>query len=397
MDKQLNVVFMGNFEYPCGMAETKRIQHFIDYLTGHHVTVKVLLLRQGGSRRSGSQLKGSFNGVCYETIGNNIQADASLLMLSITLPVYFWKGMANLLKWKERNAKNVLYCYNGISLENIFFVLIGRFLGYFIIFDIVEDYAHIQEKMHIFAKTKLSAGLILEKYISRFADAIVVISHYLLQKYEMRVGGQIPVMLIPISAKIRNNPGKKEFGNPVKFAYSGSFAKKDGVELLIEAFSNAHRANENCLLILTGKGSNLQEIQKLITNNNAIKYSGYLEDEQFYNFLQDADVLCVTRTNSKFANAGFPFKLGEYLATGNPVIVSNVSDVSSYLEHMKDAIIVTPDNIKEIQDALVFCMDHSEEAIRIGERGKQKCQKYFNPQINAHKLLELIHVLEKQR
>jgi glycosyltransferase involved in cell wall biosynthesis len=64
----------------------------------------------------------------------------------------------------------------------------------------------------------------------------------------------------------------------------------------------------------------------------------------------------MTRVGSGYANAGFPFKLGEFLATGNPVITTNVSDVSVYLENYKDCIIVTPEKINEVAASIrILC------------------------------------------
>jgi hypothetical protein len=58
MGTEVNVVFMGNFTYPHGMADAKRIQHFIDYLVERSVGTKVLLLWQGGVRVSRESSEG---------------------------------------------------------------------------------------------------------------------------------------------------------------------------------------------------------------------------------------------------------------------------------------------------------------------------------------------------
>ena len=61
--------------------------------------------------------------------------------------------------------------------------------------------------------------------------------------------------------------------------------------------------------------------------NSKIIYFGLIPDDDYYQFLKDADVLLMTRIDSPYANSGFPFKLGEYLATGNAVI-----DISTMLK-----------------------------------------------------------------
>jgi glycosyltransferase involved in cell wall biosynthesis len=382
----MNVIFMGNFLYPKGMAEAKRIQHFVDYLVGKSVDVKVLLLRQGGVHLSKTERKGSYKGVPYKTIGNGINLD---MKLAVTLPAYFICGITTLLAWRQAGAKNILYCYNGLDIENVVLVLAGKLLGYHVVFDIVEDFTHFHEKTHAMGRFKHVISGTLSRFIGTMADALVVISHYLLQKYEQRTGKEkTPVILIPISAQCSNSK-KKSKGNPVKIVYSGSFAEKDGVRTLLAAFERLQKTHENCILLMTGKGSNLSTILDRISNNDAIKYVGYLNDKEFYTFLCEADVLCITRDGSQFANAGFPYKLGEYLATGNPVVVSNVGDVPRYLENMQDAILVEPENVEQVHNALQYCIDNYDQAKMMGENGRRKCEKYFNPHVNGQKLLEL--------
>ena len=118
--------------------------------------------------------------------------------------------------------------------------------------------------------------------------------------------------LIPISANIISHLNKKRFNSPIKIVYSGSYAKKDAVEQLIDAFENVYKTNKNIKLYLTGMGvaENIKTIINKISNKPGIVYLGYIEDEAFYEFLKGADILCMLRTGSKFANAGFPFKLG---------------------------------------------------------------------------------------
>jgi glycosyltransferase involved in cell wall biosynthesis len=105
----------------------------------------------------------------------------------------------------------------------------------------------------------------------------------------------------------------------------------------------------------------------------------------------------MTRTGSSYANAGFPFKLGEYLATSNPVIASNVSDINLYLVNGKDALIISPDNIDELVEAMKSLIIRPEEANEIGKNGRKKCEKYFDAEINGKKLLEFIQQLTNEK
>lgn len=69
----VSVVFVGNFLYPEGLAETKRIQHFIDAVVAEsRNTASVLLLRQNHPGRDDSRLVGVHRGIRYETLAHHI-------------------------------------------------------------------------------------------------------------------------------------------------------------------------------------------------------------------------------------------------------------------------------------------------------------------------------------
>lgn len=386
MANNLNVVFMGRFGYPSGMASTKRIQHFLDHLNAASASTKVLQLRHSGPD-SDEDETGTFQGTEYRRIGTDVKLDR-------TLPGAVYKynrtGMATLRQWHRPEAKNVLYSYGGVTVDNLLLLLAAKRMGYSVIFDIVEDNTFIDDKLTLPGKVKWVLGEVLDRLCLGLADGVVVISNYLKELYGKRIPATVPLCLIPISARCEaGSAGEKEPG-PMKIVYAGSFAKKDGIELLLDAFEKVHEKKGNCILMLCGAGASVKLYQPRIAANPAIQYVGYLEDAEFYRFLRRADVLCVTRTGSTYANAGFPFKLGEYLATGNPVIVSDVGDVRRYLDHMEDAIIVEPGSTAAIAGALEYCLDHPETATRIGQSGAAKCKLYFDPAANGRLLMELI-------
>jgi len=309
------------------------------------------------------------------------------------MPIFVWDGFRCLAKWKKQYHKNIFFCYGGPNIENISLICLANLLGYKIVFDIVEDYSVIDYEVNLLSKIKISSLIFLEKCLRFLADGLVVISRHLYDKYAKSLKHEDAIKLIPVSAKVEEIDHKRKFNNPVRIVYSGSFACKDGVDNLIEAFEDVYQRNNGVVLLMTGKGAdeNITRIKQKISGNIAIRYLGYLKDKEFYSFLREADILCMTRTGTDFANAGFPFKLGEYLATGNPVIASASSDVRYYLENMKDAVLIEPGVVAEIRNAIEFLVQEQETAMEIGRSGREKCRQYFDPEKNGDILMDLLY------
>jgi len=382
----LNVVFIGGFTYPNGMAGTKRMQHFIDYLTATKNSAYVLTIAGKNSFSDVNSVKGIHNGVPFFNLGSNLKS----YLFYLLFPVYWIIGSVYMLKFKERNKKNVILLYGSFSFENIFIIIFSKLIGYKVVADMVEDYSLHLEKVSFVLSVKLKSIIFFEKYTRYLCDGVIVLSEYLYNRFTQLTNNKLPVINIPITATVKNPDRiKTKFNDTITFSYSGSFGNKDGLSFFIEAFKNISDKYENCVLYLSGKGNDPQSYLKNYTKDN-IKYLGYITDDEYYKLAENSDILCMTRTNSKYANAGFPFKLGEYLATGNPVITSNVSDVSMYLENGKDAIVIESENEKQLTESMDYLISNPEKAFEIGANGKRACLKYFNPEINGKKFTEFL-------
>ncbi|HPT22847.1 MAG TPA: glycosyltransferase family 4 protein, partial [Bacteroidales bacterium] len=182
------------------------------------------------------------------------------------------------------------------------------------------------------------------------------------------------------------------FNDPLQILYAGTFTDKDGVGEIIEGFLRFRANHENSQLILTGESAQQRIYLEKYKNVDGIVFTGRVEDDEFYRLLRNADVLCMCRTNSGFAQAGFPFKLGEYLATGNPVISTRVSDVEMYLTE-DDAFLIDKADPVLISDVLSQIVNDPVTARLKGLNGLAKCKEYFSPEINGAKLLKTIKMI----
>lgn len=382
---KLNIIFIGSFTFPYGMGGTELVKRFVDYCTDHDCKVKVFTILKRLNKRDKNRYKGMYNNqVPYLNLG--IITGFRIIDI-LQYPIILFYSLVLLLLWKERNIKNILYVYDNINLFTALPVLFAKSIGYKVILEIVEDYALNEDSTSSVRKINLRASIFLEKKIVLFTDSIIVVSKYLENKFRVLCGEKIPVLLIPVSTDMNNNFAYRKEKRIFNFLYAGSFAKKDGLETLVKAFDIFNNKYGASKLNLIGDTNHHSYVQELLINDN-IKYLGYVED--YFNILFKSDVLCMTRTNSKFANAGFPHKIAEYLSTGIPVICSDVSDIKCYLENKKDAMIIVPDNFNELFEAMEFLYLNKERAYNIGNNGKSKARTFFNSKRNGKLFLDFI-------
>ena len=101
--------------------------------------------------------------------------------------------------------------------------------------------------------------------------------------------------------------------------------------------------------------------------------------------LNNAKLLCLARPSSLQSTGGFPTKLGEYLATGHPVVVTSVGEIPNYLNR-ENSYIVEPDNNKLFGETINEILTDYDKAVEIGRKGKEVAMQNFNYSVQAVKL-----------
>ena len=379
MIKKINLVVMGTFTYPRGMAGTKRIQNMINALKEYpDLTTRVILQRQSSLD---NMILGVHEGTPYETVMGDLFRSKMLA----ALPILCYRTIAALKRVFRPDQKNVIYFYGPLFLESVVPLIYAQKHGYKIVFDIIEDFSLINEvSLSFYQYVRSNLASLLSLQIKNLGAGLIVISSYLEEKSLNLTHGKVPIHYLPISVDMDCFPEKPFRMNPtVSLFYAGSFGKKDGLPILLEAFDRLAGCYENLRLVLSGRGdreamSNFFARVEKSPYKNRIDFRGYLEEKDYYSLLNDVDIPCMTRIDLGFAHAGFPFKLGEFLATGKPVIASRVSDIDRYLTHGHNAMLVKAGSSNEICEAVEFLMNNPESAAAIGRRGREVAQSFFD-------------------
>ena len=379
------------------MAGTKRIQHAINGLKSYsHISIYVVIMRQSSRNNS---LAGVYEGIPYETV----MGDLFRMKMVLMAPLLFAKARRVVKRIFRPGQQNILYIYGPPSFDNLPTIRYARSIGYKIVFDIVEDdnLARDMSKNSWYRLKNLSICRVINR-IGKIADGIVVISSHLEKKFRVLTSDAVPIHRMPISVDMDLYPElPQRFGNPLSILYSGSFDKKDGVPVLVDAFNRLAAKRENIRLILTGVGSDedMRIMNKCIENSpfkDQIMYKGYLDDADYYVTLRNADILCMPRIDIGFAQAGFPFKLGEYLATGKPVIASTVSEIPMLFKDRQEAMLVNPGSSDAIVDAAEYLINNPVVAFVIGAKGRAMAKRLFDYHVHSKPLYDFLHGIVDQ-
>ena len=169
---------------------------------------------------------------------------------------------------------------------------------------------------------------------------------------------------------------------------------KDGVNVLIEAFYRISNKYSDYKLYLVGPwGYDTPGHQAMIK-----KYK--LEDKVFWmgeydktiipSIIKNASLLVLPRLDSKQTQGGFPTKLGEYLATGNPVCATTVGELPDYLTDGVSVYFAKPGSVDSFAIAMNRALSDPAKARLVGATGREVAEKHFNKDIQAKILLNFL-------
>lgn len=179
--------------------------------------------------------------------------------------------------------------------------------------------------------------------------------------------------------------------------YCGTVSNfKDGIDTLLESFGMIANEFPNIKLYILGGKPYITDNKK----NDAIIKKHNIEDRVYMpgavpgnkmpQYLKNAEIVVLSRPDNIQAAYGFPTKLGEYLMTGNPVVVTRVGELNDFLEHKKSCLFAEPGDVADFAEKMKWVLQHPNEAKEIGNEGKKVAMESFNYSIEGRKIADII-------
>lgn len=200
-----------------------------------------------------------------------------------------------------------------------------------------------------FLKTKL-----MEENISQ--DKILVASDGVdLEKFNLRISKKEAreKLNIPLDKKI--------------ILFVGSELEWKGVDILKEASNFLPDGTE---VFLIGKIKKEEKFEKIV-------YVGFKQNSEIPIYLKAADALILPNKKGQDISEKYtsPLKLFEYMASGRPIIASDLPSLREVLDE-NNSIFFEPNNSKDLADKIEKVFQNPESADRISARALSDVKKY---------------------
>jgi glycogen(starch) synthase len=167
----------------------------------------------------------------------------------------------------------------------------------------------------------------------------------------------------------------------------GRLYARKGLFTLIESMPAVTCKFPNAKFIISGKGQNT-EMNKLINHAQSlgvkdnIIFTGYFPDKKLPKLYQAADVFAFSTFYEHH-----PFAMLEALATGLPVVTTNVGGIPETIRDGKDGFMCQPFNPKQFSDRILYLLEHPAAAQEMGSQARKTIMEQFDWRIIVKKVL----------
>jgi phosphatidylinositol alpha-mannosyltransferase len=157
--------------------------------------------------------------------------------------------------------------------------------------------------------------------------------------------------------------------------FLGRLEKRKGLPYLLQAYAQAKARLPESRLIIVGPDGGMRAGAEAFVRREGLTdvvFTGYVPEEDKPRYYRTADVFCAPNTG----NESFGVILLEAMATGAPVIASNIEGFAYVVGHEQEGLLVPPRDASALADALVQLLGDADRRHELGRRGQEKARQF---------------------
>ncbi len=394
MENNPILIVLGSYTYPKGSAPANRIHLYCKALREVNGKSMVINLDSPFNSQQEFNYAGRYEGIPFFFSRKTYIRKNNFFTRNIERVSGLFNACAVILKFRKRkNTKILVLFYSILPADEIILYLFLKLLRIKIIRDISEapNYLILNKKF-----IRLHSFFLKYFKLKRY-NFLIVISDYLKTFYSnIFLAGKIFQIPILVDMDRFKDTLKTNSFIDKTFTYIGYMGgNKDGLEDLLDAFAIVRKRMSKVRLNLAGTAeeADLNRIKEKINQlelSNDVYLPGQVESNEIPILLANSDILVLARPDTNQAKAGFPTKLGEYLASKRPVVITKTGEIPKYLEDRKSAYLVEPGNIHEFAEKMLLAINDP-EAKNIAENGYKIAAKNFDYKLYGNKIKEIFN------
>lgn len=177
--------------------------------------------------------------------------------------------------------------------------------------------------------------------------------------------------------------------------FVGRWEKRKGLTYLIRAYELLRHDFPNARVLVVGpEGRHGRAYRDYVELHGlrGIEFVGRVSDEELPRYYRTCDVFCAPSTSGE----SFGIVLPEAMASGKPVVTTNIEGYRQVVTPGVDGVLVPPRDVRALADALGQLLSNPAERERLGNNGRHAVQQYAWEHVAARILTFYKEVLAGQ-
>ena len=270
--------------------------------------------------------------------------------------------------------------------------IFGVKLIYWLSFPVPEFYLHeLRESTARYPLIYWIRGhfskILLYRIIMHFSHHIFVQSEKMKRDIALQGISGEKMTSVPMGVSTKETPffGYKSEQNGLNkkkiVLYLGTLTKARKMDFLIRVFEKVLKREKNVQLYLIGGGEDLSDEQilkdeaKMLGIEDVIFITGFVPRQEAWAYVKKADVCVSPYYPTPILNSTSPTKLIEYMAMGKAVVANDHPEQRLVISESKAGICV-PYEENAFAEAVLYLLNHPEEAKEMGSRGRKYVEKH---------------------
>lgn len=390
-----HIVYLGETGFPYGLAPIQR--QILISLGLVEAGAHVLVVSNKGvfsqSKVIDLNPSGTYRGIDYQYTSGEIYRRQQFWARNLLKIRGIIKEFGLILKLKKQKKIDAAIVATMRFQSIFYYFLLSRFLKFKILLNYVECNSAIANRSKWRDRVN---DFLIDRWGICCADAVLPISEYL-KNYVQKICPNTPQLKIPIIGDFSSNFEKIDNIEVPYFLYCGSASYLELIEFIIEAFEKITFEHVYLYLVVSGDAEDLkrfdERVEVSIKRSKIRVFSGIPFQDLLKKYREAIGLLIPLRNNTQDI-ARFPHKIGEYLASGVPVITTRFGEIEHYFTDGKNAVISDRYEIEEFSKKMKFVLEHPEEAREIGEEGRNLGRKEFDYKELGSSLFKFIQTLK---
>lgn len=229
--------------------------------------------------------------------------------------------------------------------------------------------------------------VIAQEVSIKYSDFFITCSKPLRDKLLQRGIGKSNVEVIRngVNTDLFKPKGITSDGNKFIVTYAGAFQKWQGIENLVAAATLIKAPKVKYKIIGFRKKDQAlkNRLKKLL--GSKVELIGALSQSELIDQFCLSDILIIPRSRHCATQMAFPTKFPEYIATGKPVIVTDVDETATFVRKYKCGFVCKP-NVESIARTILKAKQTSRDALlEMGKNGRFLAESQFDRRVLGEK------------